>query len=66
MDDLGLICGDENRRDDVRAADLYGFDYVEVDEGQLGLTVYFLGPDTRTIAHVGPSKETQWQPTRRS
>jgi hypothetical protein len=43
MDDPGLICGDEGRRDDVRAADFYGFDYVEVGEEQSDLTVYFLG-----------------------
>src|SRR3954464_561320 len=43
MDDLGLMCGEENRRHDVRAADLYGFDYVEVGEKQSDLTVYFLG-----------------------
>ena len=49
MDDLGLICGEENRRDDVRAADLYGFDYVEVGEDQTDLTVYFLGKAPRKI-----------------
>jgi hypothetical protein len=43
MDDPGLTCADEGRRDDVRAADLYGLDYVEVGEEQTDLTVYFLG-----------------------
>src|SRR3954454_18350367 len=43
MDDLGLMCGEEHRRHDVRAADLYGFDYVEIGEKQSDLTVYFVG-----------------------
>ena len=43
MDDQCLTCGEDERRDDVRAADLYGFDYVEVGEEQTDLTVIFLG-----------------------
>jgi hypothetical protein len=43
MADLGLMCGEEHRRHDARAADLYGFDYVEIGEKQSDLTVYFLG-----------------------
>lgn len=43
MDVLDLTCRDEKRRDDVRAADLYGFDYVEIGEDQHDLEVFFLG-----------------------
>lgn len=39
-----LSCSDERRREDVRAASLFGVDYVEVaDEQQLTLNVFFLG-----------------------
>ncbi|MGK9169286.1 hypothetical protein KXR53_23430 [Inquilinus limosus] len=43
MDDQCLTCGEDDRRDDVRTADLYGLDYVEVGEAQTDLTVTFLG-----------------------
>src|SRR5262249_15389368 len=43
MNDLGLTCGEENRRDAGRAVDFYGFDSAEVGEDQTDLTVYFLG-----------------------
>src|SRR5215470_6113182 len=43
MDDTGLTCKEERRRDNVRAADLYGLDFVEVDETQTSLDVTFLG-----------------------
>ena len=43
MDDQCQACGEDNRRDDVRAADLYGLDYVEIGEVQTDLTVTFLG-----------------------
>ncbi|MBV9992213.1 MAG: putative baseplate assembly protein [Alphaproteobacteria bacterium] len=38
-----LICNEKGRRQDVRDAQLYGFDYVEVDEDQRTLEVFFLG-----------------------
>lgn len=39
-----LICGKEERRDDVRAASAFGLDYVEVvDAAQTTLRVFFLG-----------------------
>jgi hypothetical protein len=38
-----LTCREERRRDDVRAAALYGIDYVEVSEDQLQLELFFLG-----------------------
>jgi hypothetical protein len=43
MDNAGLTCREERRRDRVRAADLYGFDFVEVGEEQTDLAVTFLG-----------------------
>jgi hypothetical protein len=43
MDDAGLTCKEERRRDKVRAADLYGFDFVEIGEKQTDLAVTFLG-----------------------
>lgn len=42
--DPALICRDDRRRQAVRASGKWnGVDYVEVDEDQLHLTVYFLG-----------------------
>ncbi|MGZ4990765.1 MAG: hypothetical protein ACXV8P_00665 [Methylobacter sp.] len=39
-----LVCKQELRRSQVRQkVELNGLDYLEVDEGQLVLTVYFLG-----------------------
>ena len=44
MNDSNLICREERRREDVRAASLFGLDYVEVvDERQMTLNVFFLG-----------------------
>src|SRR5580692_2785156 len=44
MNDPNLSCREERRREDVRAASLFGLDYVEVvDEQQLTLNVFFLG-----------------------
>ena len=44
MNDPNLSCREERRRQDVRAARLFGLDYVElVDEQQLTLNVFFLG-----------------------
>jgi hypothetical protein len=44
MNDPSLSCREERRREDVRAASLFGLDYVEVvDEQQLTLNVFFLG-----------------------
>ena len=44
MNDPSLSCQEEQRREDVRAASLYGLDYVEVtDQQQLTLNVFFLG-----------------------
>jgi len=45
-----LSCGEERRREAVRAASLFGVDYVEVaDEQQLTLNVFFLGKAPPTI-----------------
>lgn len=44
MNDSTLSCSLEKRREDVRAAKLFGLDYVEVtDPQQLTLNVFFLG-----------------------
>ncbi len=43
MIDSDLSCKDESRREAVRAAPLYGLDYLEVSANQLTLTVFFLG-----------------------
>ena len=44
MDDTSLTCKREHRREDVRAASLYGLDYVEIaDDQQTTLHVFFLG-----------------------
>jgi hypothetical protein len=50
MIDLNLSCRDERRRGDVRAASLFGLDYVEVvDEQQMTLNVFFLGKAPQNI-----------------
>jgi hypothetical protein len=43
MIDSSLSCNDTTRRDAVRAAPLFGLDYVEVNTTQTTLTVFFLG-----------------------
>ncbi len=55
MNDQSLSCRDERRREDVRAASLFGLDYVEVvDAQQLTLNVFFLGkaPESIDAANV--------------
>jgi hypothetical protein len=50
MNDPNLSCREERRREDVRAASLFGLDYVEVvDEQQLTLNVFFLGKAPQNI-----------------
>jgi hypothetical protein len=46
---IGLICGDERRRHQVRASDYNGLDYLEVSDDQLTLTLYFLGKAPESI-----------------
>jgi hypothetical protein len=43
MTDLPLSCRQNQRRDAVRAATLFGLDYAEVSDNQLTVYVYFLG-----------------------
>jgi hypothetical protein len=43
MIDPDLSCKEENRREAVRQATLFGLDYIEVSDDQLTLTVFFLG-----------------------
>jgi len=51
MNDPSLSCREEQRREDVRAASVYGLDYVEVaDQQQLTLNVFFLG---KAPANIG-------------
>lgn len=50
MIDADLSCKDETRRDAVRAASLFGLDYVEVSDNELTLTVFFLGKAPTRIA----------------
>ena len=49
MIDRDLSCRQEHRRDDVRAAGIFGLDYVEVSEDQLTLYVYFLGKAPKKV-----------------
>ena len=50
MNDASLSCREEQRREDVRAASLFGLDYVEVaNQQQTTLNVFFLGKAPRTI-----------------
>jgi len=63
MDDQCQACGEDNRRDDVRAADLYGLDYVEIGEAQTDLTVCFLGKappkiERRNVSIAGGTRIT--------
>jgi hypothetical protein len=44
-----LSCKKETRREDVRAAPLYGLDFVEVSASQTTLTVFFLGKAPATL-----------------
>jgi hypothetical protein len=43
MSDINLSCREENRREKVREAALFGLDYVEVSDDQRTLSVYCLG-----------------------
>jgi hypothetical protein len=44
MNDPNLTCREEHRREDVRTANLFGLDYVEIaDDQQVTLNVFFLG-----------------------
>jgi hypothetical protein len=61
MIDPNLSCKDENRRDLVRTAPLFGLDYVEVSPAQTTLTVFFLGKapariDKRNITISGGTR----------
>jgi hypothetical protein len=50
MNDHSLSCSQEHRREDVRAASVFGLDYVEVvDQQQLTVHVFFLGKAPATI-----------------
>jgi hypothetical protein len=49
MIDTDLSCHQDHRRDDVRAASIFGLDYVEVSKDQLTLYVYFLGKAPKKI-----------------
>ncbi len=50
MNDVGLSCRDERRRETVRTAHVFGLDYVEVSDDQTTLTVTFLGKAPPAIA----------------
>lgn len=54
MKDSNLACKEERRRDDVRAASLFGLDYAEVSDDQLTVAVFFLGkaPQNITKANI--------------
>src|SRR6185437_4138660 len=54
MSTLDLVCKEERRRDDVRAASLFGLDYAEVRDDQRTVTVCFLGkaPQNITKANI--------------
>jgi hypothetical protein len=49
MKDAEIHCLEENRREDVRAADLFGLDCVEVSDDERTLSVYFLGKAPKQI-----------------
>jgi hypothetical protein len=49
MIDPDLSCNVDKRRDAVRAAPLFGLDYIEVSADQLTLTVFFLGKAPASI-----------------
>ena len=54
MNDPDLSCKEEHRRDDVRAASVFGLDYAEVSDNQLTVSVFFLGkaPQNITKANI--------------
>ncbi len=54
MSSSNLICQNKDRRHEVRRQQYYGFDYLEVQDGQRTLKVYFLGkaPAELTPKHV--------------
>lgn len=54
MNDPDLSCKEEHRRDDVRAASVFGLDYAEVSDNQLTVSVFFLGkaPPNITKANI--------------
>lgn len=49
-----IVCREDRRREDVRRSALLGVDFVEVDDAQTRLEVFFLGraPQTLTAANV--------------
>jgi len=49
MNELTLVCNDEQRRQQVRKQKRNGLDYVEVSDDQRSLCVHFLGPVPQTI-----------------
>jgi hypothetical protein len=49
MENQDLTCRNEPRRLDVRPTKLFGLDFVEVNDGQLSLDVFFLGRAPTTI-----------------
>ncbi len=49
MTDSDLSCKKETRREAVRAAPLFGLDFVEVSASQTTLTVFFLGKAPATL-----------------
>ena len=49
MTDLPLSCRQNQRRDAVRAATLFGLDYAEVSDNQLTVYVHFLGKAPQKI-----------------
>ena len=49
MNNPDMTCREEHRLDDVRAANLFGLDYVEVSDNQLMLYLYFLGKAPQKI-----------------
>jgi hypothetical protein len=68
MFDTDLSCKEDRRRDAVRAAPLFGLDYIEVSANQLTLTVFFLGKapaniDTPNIRISGGKRITGIQAT---
>jgi predicted phage baseplate assembly protein len=49
VNDLILKCGDERRRQLVRDQELFGLDYLEVEEQQTVLNVHFIGKAPESI-----------------
>ena len=53
MNDTNLTCRLEHRREDVRAAALFGLDYVEIaDAQQVTLNVFFLGKAPQNVGQA--------------